>query len=94
MNLLRRGANYGWPEAQGEDHDGFAAPLAVYNPAIAPSGATFVSKPGSAWSGDFMVGCLIGEQDRRLRFDGSRVTPERGPVRRRLPADPHGGGGP
>ncbi|HYY22495.1 MAG TPA: PQQ-dependent sugar dehydrogenase [Thermoleophilaceae bacterium] len=74
MNLLRRGANYGWPEAQGEDHDGFAAPLAVYTPAIAPSGATFVSKPGSAWSGDFLVGCLIGEQVRRLSFDGSRVT--------------------
>jgi glucose/arabinose dehydrogenase len=74
MNLLRRGANYGWPEAQGKDHDGFAAPLAVYNPAIAPSGATFVSQPGSAWSGDFLVGCLIGEQVRRLTFDGSRVT--------------------
>jgi glucose/arabinose dehydrogenase len=74
MNLLRRGANYGWPEARGEDHDGFAAPLAVYNPSIAPSGATFVSQPGSAWSGDFLVGCLIGEQVRRLTFDGSRVT--------------------
>jgi aldose sugar dehydrogenase len=74
MNLLRKRANYGWPEARGEDHDGFTAPLAVYNPSIAPSGATFVSQPGSAWSGDFLVGCLIGEQVRRLRFDGSSVT--------------------
>jgi glucose/arabinose dehydrogenase len=74
VNLLRQGANYGWPEARGADHDGFAAPLAVYTPAIAPSGATFVRQPGSAWSGDFLVGCLIGEQVRRLRFDGSRVT--------------------
>jgi glucose/arabinose dehydrogenase len=74
MNLLRKGANYGWPEARGADHDGFTAPLAVYTAAIAPSGATFVSQPGSAWSGDFLVGCLIGEQVRRLSFDGSRVT--------------------
>jgi glucose/arabinose dehydrogenase len=74
VNLLRRGANYGWPEAQGEDHDGFAAPLAVYPDAIAPSGATFVRRPGSAWTGDYLIGALVGEQVRRLSFDGARVT--------------------
>jgi glucose/arabinose dehydrogenase len=74
INLLRAGANYGWPRVEGEDHDGFTAPLAVYNPAIAPSGATFVHNEGSAWHGDFLVACLGGEQLRRLRFDGERVT--------------------
>jgi glucose/arabinose dehydrogenase len=74
VNLLRRGANYGWPEAQGEDHDGFAAPLAVYPDAIAPSGATFVRRPGSGWTGDYLIGALVGEQVRRLSFDGARVT--------------------
>jgi glucose/arabinose dehydrogenase len=75
VNLLRRGANYGWPEVQGEDHVDFEAPVAVYDDAIAPSGATFVSRPGSAWSGDFLVAALVGEQIRRLRLDAEgRVT--------------------
>jgi glucose/arabinose dehydrogenase len=71
VNLLRRGANYGWPRAMGEDHGDFEGPAAVYTPAIAPSGATFVSLPGSEWSGDYLIGALVGEQIRRLRFDSS-----------------------
>jgi aldose sugar dehydrogenase len=74
INLIRRGANYGWPRVEGEDHGDFTAPLAVYDPAIAPSGATFVHGERSAWRGDFLVACLGGEQLRRLRFDGDRVT--------------------
>ena len=42
VNEIREGGNYGWPEAFGEDHEGFDAPLRVYEEAIAPSGATFV----------------------------------------------------
>jgi glucose/arabinose dehydrogenase len=74
VNVLRQGANYGWPEARGQDHDGFAGPVAVYPTSIAPSGAAFVSLPGSEWSGDFLIGCLIGEQIRRVRLAGGRVT--------------------
>jgi glucose/arabinose dehydrogenase len=75
VNLLRRGANYGWPEVEGEENrPGFVAPLAVYAEAIAPSGATFVSLPRSEWSGDYLIGALVGEQIRRVRFDGTRVT--------------------
>jgi glucose/arabinose dehydrogenase len=74
INVLRRGANYGWPEARGEDHGGFEAPVAVYEDSLAPSGATFVGRPGSAWSGDFLVASLVGEQIRRLRIEGDRVT--------------------
>jgi glucose/arabinose dehydrogenase len=75
VNVLRRGANYGWPEVQGEDHGDFEAPAAVYEDAIAPSGATFVRRPGSAWSGDFLVAALAGKQIRRLRIDDQgRVT--------------------
>jgi glucose/arabinose dehydrogenase len=69
VNILRPGANYGWPEVMGKDHGEFEAPVAVYTPAIAPSGATFVSRPGSAWSGDYLFGALVGEQIRRLRLD-------------------------
>ncbi len=75
VNVIRRGRNYGWPRAQGEDHASpFAAPVAVYADSIAPSGATFVSRPGSTWTGDLLVGALIGEQIRRLRFADGRVT--------------------
>jgi glucose/arabinose dehydrogenase len=75
VDVLRRGANFGWPEARGEDHGGFEAPAAVYADSIAPSGATFVSRPGSAWTGDFLIAALVGEQIRRLRLDREgRVT--------------------
>jgi glucose/arabinose dehydrogenase len=74
VNVLRRGANYGWPEVRGRDHDGFTAPVVVYSSAVAPSGASFVALPGSEWSGDFLIGCLVGEQIRRVRLEGGRVT--------------------
>jgi glucose/arabinose dehydrogenase len=74
VNVLEPGRNYGWPSVRGSDHDGFTAPVAVYEDSIAPSGATFVSLPGSAWTGDYLIGALVGEQIRRLSFDGARVT--------------------
>ena len=74
VNLIEPGGNYGWPDAVGPDHEGFVAPLTTYEESIAPSGATFVTLPGSAWTGDYLVGALVGEQVRRLRFDGSEVT--------------------
>ena len=76
VNVLRRGGNYGWPELQGsEEEDGFEAPVAVYPDSIAPSGATFVKLPGSEWTGDYLIGALLGEQIRRVGFDrDGRVT--------------------
>jgi len=75
VNVVRRGANYGWPLVFGRDNrDGLTGPVKLYEEAIAPSGAMFVSLPGSAWTGDFLVATLVGEQMRRLSFSGSRVT--------------------
>jgi len=74
VNLVRRGRNYGWPLARGRDHGNFSAPLIVYRTAIAPSGATFVTLPRSSWSGDFLFAALRGEQLRRVRLEGRRVT--------------------
>jgi glucose/arabinose dehydrogenase len=74
VNVLEPGRNYGWPSVRGTDHDGFTAPVAVYADSIAPSGATFVSLPGSEWTGDYLIGALVGEQIRRLSFEGTRVT--------------------
>ena len=75
VNVLRRGANYGWPEVQGEGRrEGFTDPVAVYEDSIAPSGATFVRLPGSEWTGDYLIACLVGEQIRRVRLEGGRVV--------------------
>ncbi len=42
VNLGLRGENYGWPEVQGDDPNPlFVPPLAVYSPAIAPTGLAF-----------------------------------------------------
>ena len=74
MNLIREGSNYGWPDAQGsEGGDGLEPAVVNYEDVIAPSGATFVSMPGSAWSGDFVFANLVGEQIRRVELDGTRV---------------------
>ena len=75
INVLQPGDNYGWPDAVGDEQEGsrFHAPIAIYPEAIAPSGASFVTRPGSEWTGDFLVAALIGEQLRRLSLDGTRV---------------------
>jgi len=74
VNLIREGSNYGWPEAQGKEAGGGFEPAVVnYEDVIAPSGATFVSMPGSAWSGDFLFANLVGAQLRRVELDGTRL---------------------
>ncbi|MGI8944801.1 MAG: PQQ-dependent sugar dehydrogenase [Thermoleophilaceae bacterium] len=75
VNLIRAGRNYGWPEAQGDDGaPRFEPALVDYEEVIAPSGATFVSQPGSRWTGDFLLAALRGEQLRRVSLSGTRVT--------------------
>lgn len=68
VNVIRRGTNYGWPLVSGRNHGRFRAPIAVYNPAVAPSGATFVTARGSAWTGDYLFATLRGESIRRLEI--------------------------
>jgi aldose sugar dehydrogenase len=77
VDEIVEGGNYGWPEVYGDDTGGgrFRAPLRVYKAPIAPSGATFVSRPGSRWSGDYILAALRGSQLRRLVLrDGSVVA--------------------
>lgn len=76
VNVIRQGGNYGWPDAdcRGQRQAGFRAPIVLYEAGIAPSGATFASRPGSRWSGDFLVAGLRGEQISRVVFDGRRVN--------------------
>ena len=77
VNLIREGRNYGWPEAEGPDHGSFTAPVVVYpDETLAPSGATFVSLPGSEWTGDYLFAALAGEPVRRLSLDRGEVSDE------------------
>jgi len=64
VNVLRQGADYGWPGGGGEK------PLVTYEEVVSPSGAAFVSRRGSAWTGDFVFATLGGRHLRRLSFDG------------------------
>ena len=76
INAIVPGGDYGWPVAIGNDTGGgrFLAPLHLYVAPIAPSGATFVSRPGSRWTGDYILAALRGEQLRRIVLRGDRVV--------------------
>ena len=74
VNVIRRGGNYGWPLVRGRNHGRFDAPAQVYPRTIAPSGATFVTRGASAWTGDLVLAALKGRALHRLRFDGTRVV--------------------
>jgi glucose/arabinose dehydrogenase len=75
VNQIRRGGNYGWPDAQGDaGAPRFVPAIVDYEEVIAPSGATFVSEPGSSWTGGFLLAALRGEQLRLISLDGDEAT--------------------
>jgi glucose/arabinose dehydrogenase len=89
VNLIRRGANYGWPRATHGVHYG-GAPITehrslpgmedavkVWVPSIAPSGLAAVGGaafPG--WRGDLLVGALRDRALVRLTREGDRIVGE------------------
>jgi glucose/arabinose dehydrogenase len=87
LNLVRRGANYGYPIVSNGDHyDGrsipdhdtrpeFAAPAAFWNPSISPSSLMFYS--GSEfpeWQGNAFIGGLSSESLLRVEIDGETAS--------------------
>jgi glucose/arabinose dehydrogenase len=72
LNKIVEGRNYGWPQFEGKD--GPTPAVIDWVGIIAPSGATFVRKSGSQWTGNLLVACLRGAQLRRIVFDGDTVT--------------------
>jgi glucose/arabinose dehydrogenase len=78
INVIRGGANYGWPRIEGSAAmPGMETPLTSYSPAIAPSGASFYRGsrfPG--FSGHLFVATLRGSHLLRLRIDGRRIVGE------------------
>jgi len=86
LNLVRRGANYGYPIVSNGDHYGgrpipdhatrpeFAAPAASWNPVISPAG--FIIYTGSEfpdWRGNGFIGGLSSQSVVRIEFDGERA---------------------
>jgi glucose/arabinose dehydrogenase len=76
VDVVVRDGNYGWPQVFGRDHGRFRAPAMLWQRTIAPSGAAFVTLPGSSWTGSYVVAALRGRNLHRLSFTGDRVTGE------------------
>jgi glucose/arabinose dehydrogenase len=75
VNVIVPGADYGWPAEFGPGQAApYTPPLRLYPQPLAPSGATFVRRPGSRWTGDFLFACLRGEQLRRLVLRNGAVV--------------------
>lgn len=85
LNLIRQGANYGWPVvSEGDHYDGtpipnhasipdFAAPAVSWNPVIAPGGMIFYKGdlfPG--WKGNALIAGLKSKGLVRVEIDGEK----------------------
>jgi glucose/arabinose dehydrogenase len=86
LNLVRRGANYGYPIVSNGDHyDGkvipdhdtrpeFAAPAVWWNPVISPSSLLFYDgREFPQWRGDALISGLSSQAIIRIEFDGERA---------------------
>jgi glucose/arabinose dehydrogenase len=86
VNILKRGANYGWPEiTYGIDYsgatisslthkEGMEQPIIHWTPSIAPSGMAFYNaRVFPNWNNNIFVGALAGAHLRRLVLQGERI---------------------
>ena len=73
INVIIAGVNYGWPRIEGsQTMAGLQPPITFYNPAIAPSGASFYRGTRfTPFVNNLFVGTLRGSHILRLRIDGS-----------------------
>lgn len=87
VNILKPGANYGWPAVTyGIDYSGaiisdktaapgITQPVVYWVPSIAPSGMAFYDGDKFPnWKGDLFVGALAHAHLRRLELKGDRVV--------------------
>jgi len=90
LNIIRKGANYGWPDATyGREYGSGAEigidpdedpdvedPITWWGPtSIAPSGMTFYfGNQFPGWEGDLFIGALLEEHLLRLEMNGEEVV--------------------
>ena len=92
LNLIKKGANYGWPEISfGFEYDGgpigqgitskedMEQPVWVYVPSIAPSDLViYQGEAFPSWKGNFLIGSLaFAHLNRLVLRDGAVVAEER-----------------
>ncbi len=90
INILKSGANYGWPVVtyganygsgtkigEGTAKEGMTPPLYYWVPSIAPSGMAFyTANIFPKWKGNLFVGALAGQALVRLTLNGEKVVSE------------------
>jgi glucose/arabinose dehydrogenase len=76
INVIDAGANYGWPRIEaGQSMPGMRTPVAFYNPAIAPSGASFYrGQRFPRFENNLFVATLRGMHLLRLVISGRAIT--------------------
>jgi glucose/arabinose dehydrogenase len=87
LNLITKGANYGWPKVSNGSHysgedipdhaagDGFEAPKVWWNPSISPSSLMiYTGEAFPQWRGDAFIGALSGQALLRVDLDGTAAT--------------------
>lgn len=88
LNLIRGGANYGWPVitygvnyvtgsriGEGTAREGMQQPVRHWTPSPALSGLAFYNGDRFArWRGDLFIGALRGQSLIRVRLDGERAV--------------------
>ncbi|MEJ7769438.1 MAG: PQQ-dependent sugar dehydrogenase [Chitinophagaceae bacterium] len=76
INLVKKGANYGWPGVHHDDQRvGMASPLKQYTPSIGPGETMFYN--GSQFpqlKGKLLVACLRGEYILNLTLENNEIT--------------------
>ena len=86
INIIRPGANYGWPvTTHGLDYtgarvtpfqkrEGIEGPLLHWTPSIAPSGMTlYTGELFPRWRGDLLIGALVTRQVHRVRLENGKA---------------------
>ena len=77
MNILKPGANYGWPVIHHRlTREGMESPLQEWTPAVAPSGIAFYTGDKiPQWKNDLFIATLAGATLFRLTIDtNGRLT--------------------
>jgi glucose/arabinose dehydrogenase len=74
VNVIDGGGNFGWPRIEGgQDMPGMRSPIAMFTPAIAPSGGSFYrGRRFGAFANDLFVAALRGQHLLRLRISPAR----------------------
>ena len=86
LNLIKKGANYGWPLAtfginyngteitKDTTYPGCEDPITYWKPSIAPCGMTFVKNNKTPNEADILVGALAGQHIARVHIVDNKVV--------------------